>query len=190
MEKDQNSGRQQETGRWAGARGAAIGGLLAGSLALVGQLLIGQVYGGSETQRLIESSLPSIRTLASSVVTATGTILALMLTLLSLTQSVSQDFDQAFFKRVERIGMASTVGMIGATLTLLILSIPLQEGDAVNVLFYQLYYYLIIALAASLAGILISVVIILFTTIRGLLAALSPIDYGDDYDPLVAGQDE
>ncbi len=69
-----------------------MGGLLAAGIALVGQWFVGKVYNDSEALKLIEAMVPSSRAVGTSVVTASGTILALMLTMLSLTnQEASLD---------------------------------------------------------------------------------------------------
>lgn len=167
---------QQEGERvlFIGAKRALIGGLLAASVALAGQWFVGQVYSGSEARQLIEALVPSARSVGTSVVTASGTILALMLTMLSLTSQAETSFDSSFYQRVQRIGLLSTIALAAGILLLLLLSIPLQESKNLPGSWYSMIYYLLIALTASLAGLLIAIVLMLLNAVTSLIAVLRP----------------
>lgn len=166
--------RQGEQNLFLGAKRALIGGILAGGIALAGQWYIGQIYSGAEARRLLEAIVPSARSVGTSVVTASGTILALMLTMLSLTNQVKTNFDTIFFKRIERIGLLSTIALAAGLLLLLILSIPLQESEKVPGSWYTTIYYILIVLTAGLVGLMISVVLMLLNAMKSLLSVLRP----------------
>lgn len=166
--------RQGEQTLFVGAKRALIGGLLAAGVAVGGQWFVGQVYSGLEARNLLEAMMPSARSVGSAVVTAAGTILALMLTMLSLTSQAKSGFDRVFYKRIERIGLLSTIALAMGTLLLLLLSIPLQESQQVPPSWYRYVYYLLIALTAGLSGLLVAIVLMLYNAITSLLTVLRP----------------
>lgn len=157
-----------------GAKRALVGGLLAAGIALVGQWFVGQVYSDAEARKLIEAMVPSSRAVGTSVVTASGTILALMLTMLSLTNQAKTNFDSIFYKRIERIGLLSTIALSAGILQLLFLSIPLQESKNLPGSWYSVVYYVLIALTAGLAGLLVAIVLMLLNAMSSLIAVLRP----------------
>lgn len=165
---------QGERALFLGAKRALVGGLLAGSIALGGQWFIGAVYSGAEARRLIEAMVPSARAVGTSVVTASGTILALMLTMLSLTSQARTSFDATFFKRIERIGQLSTIALATGILLLLFLSVPLQESENVPDSWFRTVYFVLITLTAALSGLLVAIVLMLLNGMTSLIAVLRP----------------
>lgn len=157
-----------------GSQKALIGGILAGSIALCSQWLIGQVYTGWEARQLLESVTSSALYLGGSVVTASATILALMLTMLGLTKKSNGEFDSLFFKRIERIGLLSTISLIAGVLLLLFLSVPVQKADEVPAFWYTVIYYILITFIAGLAGLVVSIVLMLLNSITSLIDVIRP----------------
>jgi hypothetical protein len=157
-----------------GAKRALAGGVLAAGVALGGQWFVGQIYSGAEALKLVSALVPAARSVGSSVVTASGTILALMLTMLSLTSQANSNFDRVFYHRVQRIGLLSTIALAAGILLLLFLSIPVQESDAVPGSWFGFVYYLLIVLTAGLAGLLVAIVLMLFNAMTSLIQVLSP----------------
>lgn len=170
----ENQQKEGEKNLFLGAKRALIGGLLAGGIALAGQWFIGQIYSGAEARRLLEAIVPSARSVGTSVITASGTILALMLAMLSLTNQAKTNFDNVFYRRIERIGLLSTISLAAGLLLLLILSIPLQESKNVPGSWYSIVYYVLIVLSAGLVGLMISVVLMLLNAMKSLLSVLRP----------------
>lgn len=167
--------QQGEHTLFLGAKPALVGGLLAAGIALIGQWFVGQIYSGAEARRLIEAMVPSARAVGTSVVTASGTILALMLTMLSLTSEAKTRFDSTFYKRIERIGLLSTIALAAGILLLLVLSIPLQESKNVPSSWYSGVYYVLIALTAALAGLLVAIVLMLLNAMSSLIEVLRTV---------------
>ncbi len=159
---------------FVGAKRAIIGGVLAAGVALAGQWFVGQVYSGTEARNLVDALVPAARSVGSSVVTASGTILALMLTMLSLTSQASTTFDRVFYQRIKRIGLLSTISLAAGILLLLFLSIPVQESQNVPGTWFSVVYYVLIALTAGLAGLLVTIVLMLFNAVTSLIHVLSP----------------
>ena len=166
--------KQGEKYLFLGAKRALIGGLLAGGISLAGQWFIGHIYSGAEARRLLEAIVPSARDVATSVVTGSGTILALMLTMLGLTSQAKTDFDNVFYQRIDRIGLLSTIAFAASMLLLQLLNIPLQESKNVPGSWYSWVYYTLIVVTAGLVGLMIAVVLMLLNALRSLLTVLRP----------------
>lgn len=178
-QSDETSKEKSQEGEsilFVGAKRALVGGLLAGGVAIAGQLLVGQIYGGTEARRLLESMIPSSRYVGSGVVTASATILALMLTMLSLSRHAASSLESEFYKRVEQIGLLSTIGLIASVLLLLLLSIPLEESQQLPSSWYTFVYYFFLTLTAGVAGTLVTIVLMLYNALKTMITVLSP-DY-------------
>src|SRR5205085_9497203 len=111
LDSNAKSLKKEQAGLVHGDFWALVGGLLAVATVLVGQWFIGRIYSGSEARNLLEAMINSALWLGGSVVTASATILALMLTMLSLSDQSKIDFDKYFFKRIEQIGILTTISL-------------------------------------------------------------------------------
>lgn len=173
-DSDQRAHQQAgEQTLFVGVKRALVGGVLAAGVALAGQWFVGQVYSGTEARSLVDALVPAARSVGSSVVTASGTILALMLTMLSLTSQASTTFDRVFYHRIRRIGFLSTIALSSGILLLLFLSIPVQESNAVPSSWFRVVYYVLSVLTAGLAGLLVAIVLMLFNAMTSLIKVLS-----------------
>lgn len=159
---------------YIGSRRALLGGILTAAVALGGQWMVGQVYSGYEARQLLESLNSAALFLGSSVVTASATILALMLTLLSLTDQTDSDFDNDFYHRIKRIGLMATVAFSGGMILLLFLSVPIKESDNVPSRWFTIIYYILITFSAVLSGLLVSLVLMLFNAVTSLIDVVRP----------------
>ncbi len=157
-----------------GGKKALTGGVLAFGIALAGQWLVGQVYSGYEARNLLEAMSASAHYLGSAVVTASATILALMLTMLSLSYQTDKDFDTIFYKRIKRIGVFTTISLIGGILLLLFLSMPLQEADTVPSRWFTTIYYILMIFLAVLSGLLVAIVLMLLNAMTSLIEVIRP----------------
>lgn len=157
-----------------GSKKALYGGLLAGAIALGGQWLVGQVYNGYEARQLLEAVASSSLYLGSSIVTASATIIALMLTMLSMTNQTDSDFGAVFYKRIQQIARLSTIALSAGILLLLFLSIPLQESDQVPADWFRSIYYVLITFVAGLSGLAVGIVLMLLSAINSLIDVVRP----------------
>lgn len=157
---------------------ASIAGLVTAGIAFGGAYSIGRVS-GFEAMALMEATLPTTRFLASSMLTASATILALMLTLLSFSNSAEFRLSRLHYRRVRVIALGVAVGFVLATLFLLLLNLPLGETKRVPADWYDTLYYGVLTTASLLGGILISVVLMLYLTVRDMTRAMVDVDYSD-----------
>ncbi len=153
--------------RFVDLREALAGGGVAAAVLFVVVAVVGSVS-PFEARGLLEASLPTIRFLASSVMASVATVMALMLTLLSLTYTSQYEFREIHFRRIRQISVLSTVTIVAAVVLLLFLGFPVNEADGLR-LYYGIVYYGVTGSASLLGGLLIAIVLMLHRTIRGLV---------------------
>lgn len=153
--------------RMVDVKWAITGGVLATFAAMGGMMAIGTV-GSYEARQLLEATLPTIRFLSSSAMTASATILALMLTLLSFSQAHDSEFKESHYVRILQVSWMAAATIIAATILLLLLSIPLEESEEVRT-YYEWIYYAILVASAGLGGMVVTMILMLYNAIRGLV---------------------
>lgn len=145
-------------------------------IAIAQPILIGLVYKGTQAVDLLESLKESSLYLGSAIATASATVLALMLTLLSLTSQVDTKFDRSTYKGIKVIGDISTATFVGSVALLVLLSLPIGEFEAINGRWYEGLYYTLATLNGVLSGLTIVGVLVLSDTLKTLIKSLAPDD--------------
>lgn len=154
---------------------AGAGGAVAALVTLSGMILV-NVSSGSQARLLLEGMLPSIRFLCSAVMTATVTVLALMLTLLSFSSSQSGKMKSAHYDRVRQIAKMDSVTFAAALVLLLLVSVPLAETSEVPANWYKIVYYVAVLYTGILGGALITIVLMLYSAITDLIHVIHPTE--------------
>ena len=103
--------------------------------------------------------------------------------MLSLSNQAEGDFDVVFYKRVKKIGILTTVSLIGGIILLLFLSIPLQEADNVPGNWFTIIYYILMTFLAVLSGLLVTIVLMLLNAMTSLINVVRPEANTDDEAP-------
>ncbi len=168
---------QSEQPRFVDLKWALAGGALTAATLFAGIGAVGRI-GSFEALRLLESVLPTVRFLTSSVLAAGVTVLALMLTLLGLTYSTQWNFREAHYRRIVQISTLATITIVMSIGILLFLGIPLEAADRLRT-YYNIVYYAVNASASIVGGMLVSTVLMLLQTIRGLVAIGHPNSQSD-----------
>ncbi len=174
---DAGGGGQESTNGgllFLGARRALIGGLAAGGIALAAQFAIGQIYSGAEARQLLEAVIPSARALGGGIVTASASIIALMLTLLSFSHQTSSQFERAYFERIQRIALFSAIALAGSILLMLLMTMPITQSNNAPDTWFKVFYYAFIVIAAGLSGLFVAVVLMLYNAIQSVVRVLQP----------------
>lgn len=167
----------------SGSRAAWIGGAIAALVALFGQMLVGFVYNGFEALDLLQALIPSALALGGAVTQASATILALMLTLLSLSRKEIGDLEDNFFRSVEEIALLSSITLASVILLLLFLSMPLEQSKTLPVYWFQSIYYVLVVVLSGIAGLVITTVIMLYSATRSIIRAVRPNPSGERTGP-------
>lgn len=155
------------------SRSAALGGGLVFVLAIFSAYLIGSVYSDTQARGLIEAMAPSARTLCFAVITASATIIPLMMALLSFSRQVDNDFELQFFDQLKLIVLTSSGALVLSVIVLLMLTIPLTESEALRS-WFSVAYYLLIFGVSMIAGLIVAVVIMLYRTLTDLIHLIQP----------------
>lgn len=148
-------------------RWALVGGVAAGVVGFAGMAIVG-LASAYEARLLLGAVLPTARFAASAYVAGGATILALMLTLITFSISHDLEFRRIHYRRIRDIAAIDTAVIVGSVLLLMFLSFPLDEAE-VNRDFYLWVYNAILLGGAVTGGLFISVVLMLFYAVRGLI---------------------
>lgn len=157
-----DSPSRREDLRWA-----AVGGVAAGIVGFVGMVIVGTAS-AFEARRLLDAVLPTVRFAASAYIAGGATILALMLTLITFSISHDMEFHESHYRRIRDIARLTTAVIVASVMLLMFLSFPLGEADA-NRGWYQWVYYAVLLAGAGTGGLFISVILMLFYAVRGLI---------------------
>jgi hypothetical protein len=157
--------------------GSALAGGLVTALVTTAVVVFVGAVGAGKAKALLEATLPTTRFLCSAVMTASATTLALMLTLLSLSTGVEGELASSHYQRVKQIALMDVIAFVGATILLVTLIVPFGENISVPIRWYTVIYYVVSIGAGVLAGMLVAVVIMLYTTVRDVIRVL--VDQSD-----------
>ena len=160
---------------FSGDRWTYLGGVIALAVALGVSFLSGTIYSGVEARELISALSNSALRFGAAVATSAATILALMLTLVGMSREADTDFGKDLYRRVLRLCALTTVTLCGAIFLLLLLSLPVGEFENLPGRWYPFYYWALVGLVSGLTGLIITVVLTLYNTVRHVVKLISPI---------------
>lgn len=135
---------------------------------------IGYIYGSAKAIQLLNALQNPSLFFGSAVATSSATILALMLTILSLTHNVRAEFEKEIYDSIRAAAVISTYTFLGSILLLLLLCLPVGEFDQIPGDWFKYIYYLLSLLNGLLAGLMASIILILRLTVLHIITKLSP----------------
>lgn len=147
---------------------AIFGGIISTVFMALGTFILGEIS-GYEAKELLSSSLNGINMLCNTVILGASTILALMLTLLSLSRAAESSLTKAHYRNVLTIAKSDTILIIVAVITFLLLNLPITESKELPTSWYRIIYYTSLGMAAILGGGFIAVVTMLYGTIANVI---------------------
>ena len=147
---------------------ALTGGIVSTVVIGLGAFIVGNVS-GYEAKQLLEVSLDGVNKLCNTVVLASATILALLLTLLSISSSSDSKLKKKHYLNVKRVAQLDTIIFIVAMISFVLINIPITESDDVPTHWYITFYYISLGISSLLSGALISVVLMLYNTISNII---------------------
>ena len=165
---------------------AIAGGAIAAVIIGLGAYLLGNVS-GYEAKALIKSSVPGFNTLCNTIVLASATILALLLTLLSVSSGTKSKLTEEHYTHVLLIAKIDTIVFVVSMITFQLLNIPITEADNVPNNWYAIIYYVSLGMAAILSGGLISVVLMLYNAVSSIIKI---VGLGITDHPLIIQEDD
>lgn len=150
------------------ASGAGIAAVL---LVLAGAYFVGRAT-AFESRQLLDAIMPTSRFLFSGVMTATATILALMLTLLGMTMGTDKRVAATFYRRIQQIAFYNMLLLVMSIIFLVLHCVPITESDEIPDWWYPAVYYFLLSASALTAGGMVTVVLALYGAVRDLIHAL------------------
>ena len=167
-------------------RRALYGGVIAAIIMGMGAYLLGNIS-GYEAKVLIKSSLPGINTICNTIVLASATILALLLTLLSVSSSTKSKLTKEHYAHVLLIAKIDTIVFVAAMIVFQLFNIPITEADNVPGSWFTAIYYISLGVSSLLSGALISVVLMLYNAVSSIIKI---VGLGIKDHPLIFKEDE
>ncbi len=143
--------------------------------------ITGQIYGSEQAKDLLESVQKASLYYGSAITASSATILALMLTLLSLTNGRDKKSNKSTYIRLKSIASHCVLAFLGSIILLLFASFPVTDFDKIPLTWYEYVYYVICFWNGILAGQIISTILILRDTVTNMIADISP-DFDEDGD--------
>jgi hypothetical protein len=165
---------------------AVIAGVISLMVIGLGTFLIGELS-GYEAKVLIKNSISGINTLCNTIILASATILALLLTVLSLSASSDSKLKPDHFRRILLIAKLDTIVIIASLLSFLILNLPITESETVPQNWFKIVYYVSMATTSLLSASLIVVILMLYNTVVDIIKV---VGLGMTNHPLAEGEEK
>ena len=147
---------------------AFYGGMVATLFLGLAVFLLGSVS-GYEAKKLIASSLPGLNMLCNTIVLASATILALLLTLLGISTGTENKLKKAHYKQVLNIATFDTFLFVGALILFQLFNIPITEAENVPTTWFDAIYWATLISSSILSGMMITVILMLYTTVTNII---------------------
>ncbi|MGB3606254.1 MAG: hypothetical protein WA775_14795 [Psychroserpens sp.] len=163
---------------------AIYGGLLATLFTGAGILLLGNVS-GYEAKNLLKVSLSGLNMLCNTIVLASATILALLLTVLSVSSGFGSNIKRQHYVQVLSIAKFDVIVFISALILFQFFNIPVMESNNVPMSWFDIIYWATLASTSIISGMMITVVLMLYNAVTNLIAI---IGLGDDH-PLLSKEE-
>lgn len=152
---------------------AIIGGLTSAALIFLGTFWVGTI-GNWEALAIIKEICPALRFTCSAIVTATATILALILTLVSFSSSTEKPLAAQHYARIQWIARFCIFAFISSLLLLFVLNLPLENvSDEIKHWFKYIYYGIVIY-DAVLGGVMVALILMLYQAAKELIIIVHP----------------
>lgn len=164
---------------------AIYGGVVAMIAIFLGGYLVGNL-GKFEALANIKEMRPSLRFVCSAILTATSTILALLLTLLSVSGRTDENLKAEHYKRVQWIARFATFTFAAAICLLLLLNLPIENSNEKLMPYYEVIYFSLLGYGAFMGGLMISIVLMLYKAADQVILFYHP---DKDADFLIASKD-
>lgn len=147
---------------------AILGGSISAVIMWTGTFILGEVS-GYEARALLSSSLSGVNMLCNTIILGSSTILALMLTLISLSRSAESRLSKAHYQHVLTVARTDTILIIATVITFLLLNLPITESKQLPQSWFSIIYYISLGTAALLGGAFITVITLLYGTIENVI---------------------
>lgn len=150
---------------------ALLGGMLATAFTGLGVFLLGNIS-GYEAKNLLEVSLGGLNMLCNTIVLASATILALLLTLLGISSTSDSNLKERHYIQVLSIAKFDVILFIAALILFQLFNIPIVESDSVPTSWFTIIYWATLIFSSIICGMMITVILMLYNTITNMIAII------------------
>ena len=107
--------------------------------------------------------------LCNTIVLASATILALLLTLLGISSGTDSKLKDGHFLEVLNIAKIDTVLFIVTLIMFQIFNIPITESDQVPTGWFDIIYWATLFMSSILSGAMVVVILMLYNTVKNII---------------------
>ncbi|MBR9846913.1 MAG: hypothetical protein GYB35_12780 [Algicola sp.] len=147
---------------------AIYGGVITCMFIALGVFLLGNIS-GYEAKSLLNASLTGINMLCNTIVLASATILALLLTLLGISTGTDSKLKDSHYLEVLNIAKIDTVLFIVTLIMFQLFNIPIMESDEVPTTWYKAIYWVTLFMSSILSGGMVVVILMLYNTVVNII---------------------
>ncbi len=144
------------------------GGILTTVFSSAAVYLLGNLSGFQALQ-LIEATIPRISSLFNTIILASATILALILTLLGVSLGSESKLKKYHYKQVLSLARFTSILFIVTLVIFLFLNIPINESENIPSSWYGNIYWIILFVSSMLSGMMVAVILILYKIIHNII---------------------
>ena len=156
------------------------GGILTAVFSGAAVYLLGNLS-GFEAIKLIETIIPRISSLFNTIILASATILALILTLLGISSGSESKLKKYHYKQVLSLARFASFLFIVTLVVFQFLNIPIEEAENIPSSWYSNIYWIILFVSSLLSGIMVAVILMLYHIIHNIIII---VGLGEDH-PLI-----
>jgi hypothetical protein len=124
---------------------------------------------GYEALQLLEASMDRISMLFNTIILASATILALILTLLGISSGSESKLKKYHYKQVLSLARFVSFLFIVTLISFQLLNIPIAETESVPTSWYNIIYWITLLTSSLLSGIMVAVILMLYKTIHNII---------------------
>lgn len=145
-----------------------LGGILTAIFTGIAVYILGNIS-GYEARELIQSSIPRIASLFNTIILASATILALLLTLLGISSGSESKLKKDHYKQILSLARFDSVLFITALIFFQFINIPITEAESVPTSWYSMIYWITLFTSSLLSGMMVAVILMLYSTIKNII---------------------
>jgi len=124
---------------------------------------------GYEAKQLIESSIPGLGTFFNTIILASATILALILTLLGISSGSESKLKKTHYKQVLSLARFDSLLFVVTLIFFQLLNFPITEADSVPTSWFTGIYWVALFSSSLLSGMMVAVILMLYSTIHNII---------------------
>jgi len=161
------------------------GGAVTACFTGAGALLIGNLS-GYEAKQLLSSSLSGFNMLCNTAILASSTILALLLTLISVSATVDSEFRRAHYEGLLSIAKLDTTLFILTLIIFQFFKLPIMETEQVPSHWFVAIYWGVLICSSLISGLMVAVILMLYKTVSNIIGF---VGFGEEHILRDAGED-